>query len=252
VSIFGWRHLCYSFAGTQTTQGDFGMIISLEGIDSSGKETQAGLLSERMRRAGLKVGGTFHFPQYEKTKSGKVLRDLLDGKYSDFVAMHPNAVYPHFTLDRVESVPEVREALENGHVIFDRGTESNAAFQGAKLENDRETEQFARHLFDLEYGTLKIPRPDLILLLDIDPHAAAALRQDREQDQNEKDIEYQKRVCRVYRQMARYYGEAFRWRVIECMENGKLLSPDVVGGRVWDVVSEKFKDLEEDSHPRLP
>ena len=62
-----------------------GMLIDIEGADGSGKTEQAKRLFERLKKEGH-AASYFDFPQYEGTRIGKLIGELLAGKHGDFMS----------------------------------------------------------------------------------------------------------------------------------------------------------------------
>jgi dTMP kinase len=147
-----------------------GIFISFEGIDGSGKTTQLELLRESLTQAGHAVvvarepGGT---------RVGREIRRLLlDAANHD---LRPTAELLLYFASRAQNIAEViRPALEAGSVVLsDRFTDATVAYQGhgrgLGVENVRAIEQVA-------CGGMK---PDLTLLLDIDPEVGVKRALDR-------------------------------------------------------------------------
>ena len=63
-----------------------GMLIDIEGADGSGKTEQAKRLFERLKKDGH-LASYFDFPQYEGSRIGKLIGELLAGKHGDFMSM---------------------------------------------------------------------------------------------------------------------------------------------------------------------
>ena len=135
--------------------GARGYLISVEGIDGTGKTTQVELLKAWFERAG---------------KSAVVLKEPTGGQYGSEIARlaatgglsDVKKELQLFMLDRREDVKEhIEPALKDGKVvIMDRYYQSNMAYQGARgldpLLIKKENEVFS-------------PKPDLVIVLDIDP-----------------------------------------------------------------------------------
>ena len=99
-----------------------GKIITIEGIDQSGKETQSKMLTSRLKDLGYSVGHMY-FPEYE-TPIGREIRAFLDGKrdYSPLVRQMLFVVNRYEMLDNIEKLLE-----ENDFVIADRYIPSGVA-----------------------------------------------------------------------------------------------------------------------------
>jgi dTMP kinase len=138
-----------------------GLFVSLEGIDRSGKTTQARLLADALGAGAVVVrepGGT---------PVGERVRELLKDPE---VEIAPEAETLLFAAARAELVGRViRPALERGEVVIcDRFLDSSLAYQGAA--RGLGLEEVAR-VNELATGGLV---PDLTILLTIDPDRAAA------------------------------------------------------------------------------
>jgi dTMP kinase len=164
------------------------MFISLEGIDGSGKTTQAKLLAEEMGEDTVLVrepGGT---------RGSEAIRDLLIdpevplGGYTELLL---------FCAARSQLVEEVIEpALKRGaHVVADRFSDSSVAYQGAG--RGVEPELIER----LCGAATKGIWPDLTLLLQIDPDQSAKRSKGKDRFESE-GVEFQRRVAVGYEAIA--------------------------------------------------
>ncbi len=179
------------------------MFIALEGVDGSGKTTQAARLAEALGPETLLVrepGGT---------KAGERIRELL--KDPD-VRLDPMAELLLFCAARAQLVEEViRPALDSGRtVVCDRFSDSSVAYQGVArgLGSDRVAE-----LCDLATGGLW---PGLTVLLRLHPEVAAEriAAEGRAADRFEGEgMELQKRVAEGYEEIAKRHPD--RVRVVE-------------------------------------
>ena len=194
-------------------------FVVLEGGDATGKSTQVGLLSARLRGAGHDVVETF---EPGATRLGARLRTLLldeDGP------IDPIAEALLMAADRAEHVAEVvRPALQRGAwVLSDRFVPSSLAYQGV-----------GRGLGVGEVGQLNELataglEPDLVVVLDLAPEVARArlgLSRDRMEGENDA---FALAVHEAYRDLARSRG----WSIVDA-------SPDVdaVASAIWAVVEE--------------
>lgn len=165
------------------------MFITLEGIDRSGKTTQARLLGETLGPDALLVrepGGT---------EAGERIRTLLA---DPAVELDPTAELLLFAAARAELVRTViRPALEAGRdVVCDRFTDSTVAYQGAARGLGVER---AREVCTVATDGLE---PDLTLLLRIDPERAADRDGDSADRIEREGIELQRAVMRAYDEIA--------------------------------------------------
>jgi dTMP kinase len=187
-----------------------GVFISFEGIEGTGKSTQAKLLEEYLREKGHRVIQTM---EPGGTRISLKIRELLlspDSKDMDHVTelLLYNAA-------RVQHIKEViKPALERGEIVItDRFSDSTVAYQG-----------FARGL-DLKLidsldviATNKL-RPDITLLLDIDVETGLARNKALNKgDRLElEDLSFHERVRKGFIQIAA--REPARIKVIDCSES---------------------------------
>lgn len=174
------------------------MFVSLEGIDGSGKSTQAKLLAEDLGE------GTVSAREPGGTAAGELIRDLLK---QPNLELDPLAELLLFCAARAELVAEViRPALDEGSdVVCDRFSDSSVAYQGVArgLGADRVEE-----LCDLATDGLW---PDLTIVLHLDPSEATERISDRAADRFEGEgVELQHRVAAGYEEVARRHPERIR------------------------------------------
>ena len=216
-------------------------LIALEGIDGSGKGTQAGLLHERLQRAG-KTCTLLSFPRYEHTLFGKAVGDYLNGRFGTLDEVSPFLVSLLYAGDRYESRRVLADALASSDVvILDRYVASNVAHQGAKATGAERAELIA-WIERIEFEIFSLPRPDLVVLLDIPADTAQRLiakknartYTDRKADLQEADGAYLERVREVYLELAAANPS---WRRVDCVHGGMLRSVDEIADEIAGVVS---------------
>ena len=141
-----------------------GVFITMEGVEGSGKSTQIQRLAERLGRAGLPLvvskepGGT---------ALGRELRALLLAPHASGESWCPKAELLLFYADRAQHLANVvRPALAEGKIVLvDRFEDSSWAYQGAQGVPEADL----IHLREVVLGDF---RPDLTLVLDMDPEAS--------------------------------------------------------------------------------
>jgi dTMP kinase len=177
------------------------VFVSFEGIDGSGKTTQAKLLARELGDQTVTVrepGGT---------AAGERIRELLKDPAID---LDPLAELLLFCAARAELVRQVvMPARERGgDLVCDRVSDSSVAYQGAARGLGVER---VEEICDLATGGVW---PDLTLLLRIDPdHAARRIRRRKADRFEEEGIELQRRVAKGYDEVARRHPD--RVRVID-------------------------------------
>ena len=221
-----------------------GKLIVIEGTDGSGKSTQFKLLTERLSTE----NHTFQklvFPQYSEPSSA-LIRMYLGGEFglspSDVNAYAASSFY---AVDRYASYKKVwgKWYEEGGLVVSDRYTTSNAVHQASKETGEKQKE-FLQWLYDFEYNQLGLPRPDLIIYLDVPTDFTEAMMRRREADTNthadihEKDLEYLATCRRTGRAAAEYYG----WTVIQCVKDGAMRSIEDIHEELYRKVLNCLED----------
>lgn len=189
-----------------------GKLIVLEGIDGSGKSSQYKLLCERMKSDGIDYNHIV-FPRYHEP-SCALINLYLQGKFgSDPNDVNAYTASTFYAVDRFASYrDDWGEKYENGaFIISDRYTSSNAVHQGSKLP-ESELPAFFTWLADLEYDKMELPRPDLVIYLDVDIDTSLA-RMKRRQDAtatkadiHERNVGYLTRCLRTADIAADYFG----------------------------------------------
>jgi len=177
-------------------------LIVLEGIDKAGKNTQAKLLAENLRRHGKTVN-CISFPDYT-TPLGREIRRFLMGK----VDFRPETRQLLYVANRWEREGDISRWLgEGNYVIADRYSQANLVYGMANGLD-------LNWMLALEEG---LPRASLVLVLDVSPEVA--VKRERGKDVYEKDIAFQRRIRSLYLEL----GEKFGWRVV----NGERDVPEV-------------------------
>lgn len=213
-----------------------GKLIVIEGLDGSGKATQSGLLFEELRREGHRVR-KLSFPDYGSLSSGPV-RMYLNGEFGD----HPDDVDSYaasvlYAVDRFANYrSEWKKEYENGTVfVCDRYTTSNEVFQTGKLP-ESQWKDYLNWLEDFEYRLMGIPRPDLVLFLNMSEECSMKLLEKRyggdesRKDIHERDEEYQKRCRRA----ALYCADELGWQKIDCDRDGHILTIEEIHGKIME------------------
>ena len=152
-----------------------GKIIVIEGIDGSGKNTQTNHILNYLNNSGIKAS-KISFPAYEETFFGREVGNYLNGKFGKLDQIHPKLCAMLYAGDRFEKLPEINEKLAAGYfLIIDRYVPSNVAHQAAKLEGKGKREALALWIEELEYTVYGMPKPDMVIFLDVPPKASQEL-----------------------------------------------------------------------------
>jgi dTMP kinase len=221
-----------------------GKLIVIEGTDGSGKSTQFRLLTDRLESEQVKFQKLV-FPQYSEPSSA-LIRMYLGGEFgkspSDVNAYAASAFY---SVDRYASYRKVwgKWYEEGGLVVSDRYTTSNAVHQASKEPEDKR-EDFLNWLYDFEYDKLGLPRPDLVIYLDVPTDFTEKMLRHRESETNthadihEQDMQYLATCRRMGRAAAEHYG----WTVIRCVRDGAMRSMEDIHEEIYRHVAACLED----------
>ncbi len=202
------------------------MLIVIEGVDASGKETQTGLLCDYLEKKGKRVK-RITFPDY-KSPSSALVKMYLGGEFgADADSVNPYAASMFYAVDRYASFKKEWGRLigTDAYIVADRYVTSNVIYQAAKLKGEKEKKDFIAWLEDLEYCRLGLPRPDKVLFLNMEPEAAAKLmaaRKNKITDTDEKDIhERNGAYLREAYENACFAAKESGWTEIKCSFGGE-------------------------------
>jgi dTMP kinase len=185
-----------------------GLLIVFEGLDQSGKQTQAERLKADVEARG-RTSELLDFPSYE-TYIGKEIHAGLHGG-RDY---GPDVMQLLYIANRYEKKPRIAQLKAEGAVIIcDRYLASSIAYGEAH---------------GLDGGWLRemqayLPQPDVTILLDIAPETAAG-RKTTNRDKYERDLALLSRVRESYRRQAREGG----WTLVDGERPKDAVTADVL------------------------
>ncbi|WP_101475179.1 dTMP kinase [Fusobacterium sp.] len=222
-----------------------GKLIVIEGTDSSGKETQTKKLYERLLSEGKNVR-KISFPNYDSPACEPV-KMYLAGKFGDNASkVNPYPISTMYAIDRYASYKmDWGNFLQNGGIIItDRYTTSNMVHQASKIEDKEEKEKYLQWLEDLEYNKMELPKPDMVIFLNMPTDMAAKLMAERknkitgesQKDIHEKNKEYLKKSYDNACEIAKKYS----WQEIKCVDT-ELKSIEDIGEEIYNLVSSLLK-----------
>jgi dTMP kinase len=198
-------------------------LIVIEGLDGSGKSTQVEILKNALQEKSVDVK-QIKLPDYENPSS-TLVKMYLNG---DFGAspkdVNAYAASTFYAVDRFASFTKKwKNDFENGTLILaDRYTTSNASHQMVKLPKS-EWASYLNWLEDFEYNKVGIPKPNLVIYLDMPVEISQKLMTSRydgdevKKDVHECNVEYLK-ACR---QASLYAVKELGWKCVEC-SNGDM------------------------------
>ena len=169
-----------------------GILVVFEGIDGSGKTTQAIKLLEKIIRNGFEA---VYFREPSDSSWGREIRR----KASDIDSLSPEEELNLFQKDRRENVQKnLKPALEkNMVVLLDRFYFSTIAYQGARGIDPKMIKKINENF---------VPKPDLVFILDVSPKTGLK----RIEDRKKKDVlfeqeEYLGKVSRIFKSFQEDY-----------------------------------------------
>jgi dTMP kinase len=268
-----------------------GKLIVIEGTDGSGKKTQTAKLLERLIAEGADLASgdaslfaphrtkllaedvsdidedkdpvsdnssennfvqAIDFPRYG-TPSCYLVEKYLHGGFGTANEVGPYVASMFYAVDRYDHSFDMKKKLDAGTILVsDRYVSASMGHQAGKIDDLKERDVYLDWLDNLEFEIFKIPRPDLTIILYVDPETNQRLmasRPDKEYlkgkktDIHEADLDHLRKAGEAFLYVARKFG----WTIIDCApktaENpeGKLLSIDEIHEMIWKKVSEVLK-----------
>jgi len=235
------------------------MLIAVEGIDGSGKATQVQKLVARLtnqiyeedsiedaKRVHKNVAH-FAFPDYDRTKFGPHIKNYLRGGFGPLDANDPFLVSLLYALDRFENRDSILHWLGHCHaiVVCDRYVSSNLAHQASKLaklapDNWR---PLARDIEIVEYEVLGLPKPDLVIYLDLNAEQSYKRTHVRDDsaDIHQDNTDYLYWVREVYLDYASTYKS---WHLVKCFDGDRERTIDEIHEDIWEIVTQARAQFE--------
>lgn len=213
-------------------------LIVIEGLDGSGKATQAKRLAATLTENKIPVKQVT-FPDYENPSSA-LIKLYLNGSLGQNPAdVNPYATSSFFAVDRFASYKQFWENdyLNGKLILADRYTTSNEIYQLAKLPKDN-WNSFLNWMEEYEYKLLGIPKPDLVLYLDMPVEVSQELMKKRYNgDESKKDLhERNVKFLMQCRKSALYAAGQLSWNIVSCAENEQPRPVEEVAGEIWQKV----------------
>ena len=198
-------------------RADHGLLIAFEGLDQSGKQTQAERLRDRLTSAGRRVR-LLSFPDYQTTIGAEIGRALRGER--DYT---PDVMQLLYVANRYEYKSEILRAQERGTIVVcDRYLASSIAYGEAQGLDARWLTEIQKYL----------PQPDATFVLDIAPEVSAR-RKTTDRDKFERDLSLLSRVRESYLRQSAAAG----WVRLDAARTPELIAADV-----YNIVGEKLGD----------
>lgn len=221
-----------------------GRFIVIDGTDGSGKATQVKLLVKRLRQNGYRVKN-IDFPRYYDNFFGKFIGECLANGHGNFVELDPYITSVLYAADRYESAEQIKRWLAKGNIVIaDRYASSNQIHQGGKIDNAAARKNFLAWLEKMEFGVFKIPKPDLIVYLEVPIEITQGLLSGKRAARKKRYLNGKKDIVessRRYldnskRSAIKLVKENNNWLKVDCAVADKLMSRREISEAVWDRV----------------
>lgn len=218
-------------------------LIIMEGLDGSGKSTQTALLENYFAEKEISYR-KIKLPDYEHPSS-TLVRMYLDGAFGkNAAAVNAYAAGAFYAVDRYASyqLDWITDYQSKDVILADRYATSNSIYQMEKIK-EAEWDAYLDWSADFEYVKIGIPKPDLVLFLDMPVDVSQRLMTSRyggdekKKDVHEHDVDFLQRC----RKSALYAAEKQHWRVISCAANGQPRPIEAIQQDIVKIMEEELK-----------
>lgn len=216
-------------------------LIVIEGVDSSGKATQSKLLYDTLLSRGISVSSV-EFPNYAG-KSSAPVKMYLGGEFgSKPESVNAYAASILFAVDRFASVKaEWKDKFYGGGVVIaDRYTTSNMVHQASKINDLTKKAEFLDWLYDLEYNKMELPKPDLVIFLDMPVKYAQMLMANRANKIDNSDVkdihESNEKYLNDAYDNACFVADKYNWTHVHCVKDGSVRPIEDIASEILEYV----------------
>lgn len=221
-----------------------GKLIIIEGLDGCGKSTQTALLEKYFEDNSVNFK-KIKLPDYD-SKSSTLVKMYLGGEFGknadDVNAYAAGAFY---AVDRFASYKlDWGKDYENGTLILaDRYATSNSIYQMEKIDEDK-WDEYLDWSADFEYNKIGIPKPDLVIFLDMPVDVSQKLMTSRYNgDEGKKDVhEANVDFLNNCRKSALYTAKKQGWAVVSCSDGVNPLPIEEIHNTILDFVKKELKE----------
>jgi len=211
-----------------------GSLIAFEGIDGSGKGTQAKLLLDYLSRKKITYA-SFDFPQYRKTFFGDFAGRFLNGEFGHFSRINPYLASFPYAADRWQVKDQLWKAIAKKQLVVCNRYTPSSVYQAVKVKLD-ERKKFFNWIETLEYQVFGIPKPDLVIFLNVPLPFAQTLISKKMKDQYERNTKYLEKVEKMYLKILQTNKN---WVKIDCVENKIILPIAKIHEKIITILEKK-------------
>ncbi len=215
-------------------------LIVIEGLDGSGKSTQAKLLEKSLKENGVNYR-KIKLPDYE-SPSSTLVKMYLSGDFGkEAAAVNAYAAGAFYAVDRYASfnLDWKKDYDSDTLIIADRYATSNSIYQMEKVPPE-EWDSYLEWSYDFEYRKLGIPVPDAVIFLDMPVEVSQRLMTERyggdesEKDVHESDVEYLKNC----RKSALYAAKKQGWYIVDCSDGREPYPIESIHEKIMEIIKE--------------
>lgn len=219
-------------------------LIIIEGLDGCGKSTQTALLEKHLQEKNVNYK-KIKLPDYD-SPSSTLVNMYLAGEFgknaNDVNAFAAGAFY---AVDRFASYKlNWGQDYKNGTLILaDRYATSNSIYQMEKLNKDK-WDEYLDWSADFEYNKIGIPKPDLVIFLDMPIEVSQKLMTSRYNgDEGKKDVhEANVEFLNKCRESALYTANKQGWVVVPCSDGVNPYSIEDIHNKIIKFVDEELNN----------
>ena len=222
-----------------------GKFVVIEGIDGAGKGTQTELLVERLKKENKEVI-VDDYPHYETSFWGKQVGRMLAKEFGNPMEISPYLTVLPYMLDEADGSKNIIEpALESGKMVVSNRYFTSNVHQIAKMP-EKERGIYADWLWSTGYDQMKIAKPDLVLVLLVDPSicrenilkkAERNYTKGQVMDAAEEDFNHQMESAKEYKKMSEKEPET--WMLVNCCRDGKLLPKEEINTIIFEEIKKR-------------
>lgn len=223
-----------------------GKFFVIDGVDGSGKGTQARLVIKRLKNEGYDVLEA-DFPQYGQ-KSAALVEEYLNGKFGSFDEVDAYQASIFYACDRFAASKDMKAHLEKGGIIIsNRYTTSNQIHQSSKISDEKELDKFLIWLDDLEYNIFKIPKPDEVIFLNVPYEIGQKLvgkkdlrtyiEGDKTHDIHEESLDH---LELAYNRACSLVEKYDNWTQIMCAKENNLRTIEDINEEIYQLIKKKL------------
>lgn len=195
-----------------------GKLIVIDGIDGSGKSTQAKLLVKFLNKKNIKCE-YIDFPRYDEF-FGKLVKKYLNGEFNK-LGNNPYFSSIFYAFDRMDMADKINKFIKKGYyIVSNRYTESNLIHQTIKIKNEKNKQEFIKWIRDFEFNKLGVIKASEVIYLRVTPKISLNLIEKRG---NKKDIHENKEHLELAYKNAKKLSKKYKWILIDCVKNGKIM-----------------------------